>query len=155
MEIHTYSGKSFSKTFRFVMLVVGAFLIYSAILSRKYFGFIVGLAFILSSFFSKEVTITEEGILYKRNNLGRQSTELIPFTEFSTLGIEPKGSRTVLHLLKGQMVKVIIVDSKDVDDIMELAKLKNKKICFEKIDNNQKRQKIKFKRKKSDDKNNQ
>ena len=53
------------------------------------------------------------------------------------------------------MVKVIIVDSKDVDYIMELAKLKNKKICFEKIDNNQKRQKIKFKRKKSDDKNNQ
>ena len=105
MEIHTYSGKSFSKTFRLVMLVVGAFLIYSAILSRKYFGFIVGLAFILSSFFSKEVTITEEGILYKRNNLGRQSTELIPFTEFSTLGSSQKAAGLFSIFLKDKWLK--------------------------------------------------
>lgn len=152
MQIPTYSSKSFSTPFRFVMLIVGAFLIYSSIISKKYFGLIVGLAFIFSSFFSKEVSITEEGVLYKRISLGRHSEELIPFTQLSTLGIEPKGDRTVLHLLKGQMVKVVIVNSKDVDNIMELAKLQNKKIYFEKIDKNQ-HKKIKFKRKRANEKN--
>ncbi|HHY13066.1 MAG TPA: hypothetical protein GX526_00265 [Thermoanaerobacterales bacterium] len=146
MQIPTHSGRSFSRSFKMIMFFFSFFLIYSGILKRQFFRLIVGAAFFISCFFDKEVVITEDGVLYKRNNLGRYHEELLPFTEFVTLGIEPKGERTVLHLLKGQMVRVVTIDSKYADDVAKMAKKSNKKIILEKIDPPPK---MKFRRKKS------
>ncbi|MBF8984007.1 hypothetical protein IZY60_10690 [Lutibacter sp. B2] len=132
-KFETYSNKKLTLSYKIILIFLGSVLLLYGFYFKEYKKIFISILLIYLSFFEKKVFITKEGIISQRKGLGFKSRDLIPFTHITNIRIQEVNEKTGLHFMENHMARRIIIDTKYVNDIVELSKNSNKKIYIDHI----------------------